>query len=63
LPPAVARLRNIYRRIIVIKNDKVHDASGQICRGYLRTLLNLYYAKHAHRDVRLTVDIDARGSW
>lgn len=63
LPPAVARLRNIFRRIIVIKNDKVHDASGQICRGYLRTLLNLYYAKHAHRDVRLTVDIDARGSW
>jgi primosomal protein N' (replication factor Y) len=63
VPPAVARLRNIYRRIIVIKNDRIHDPSGQICRGYLRTLLNQYYASHAHRDVRLTVDMDARGSW
>lgn len=63
VPPSIARMRGIYRRVIVVKNSKSHDPSGQLCRSCLRAVIQEYYANHAHRDVRLTVDVDARGSW
>lgn len=63
MPPSVPRIRNVYRRIIVIKNDKLLDPSGQICRSFLRALQQAYYSKHSSSDVRVSIDIDARGSW
>lgn len=63
VPPAIPRLRNLYRRIIVVKNDKQADPSGQQCRSYLRAMLDEYYRKHSSTDVRLTIDVDARGAW
>jgi primosomal protein N' (replication factor Y) len=63
VPPSVSRVRNMYRRIIVIKNNKELDPSGQICRSYLRAMQDEYYRRHASSEVRLIIDIDARGSW
>lgn len=62
-PPSVPRVRNVYRRIIVIKNDKQLDPSGQVCRSYLRAMINEYTSKHGASDVRVAIDVDARGSW
>jgi primosomal protein N' (replication factor Y) len=63
VPPSVSRVRNMYRRIIVIKNNKELDPSGQICRSHLRAMQDEYYRRHASSEVRLIIDIDARGSW
>ncbi len=63
VPPSVPRVRNMYRRIIVIKNNKDLDPSGQICRSCLRAAQDAYYSKHASSEVRLIIDIDARGAW
>lgn len=63
MPPSVPRIRNVYRRIIVMKNDKLLDPSGQICRSYLRAMQQAYYGKHSSSDVRVSIDVDARGSW
>lgn len=63
VPPSVSRVRNMYRRIIVIKNNKDQDPSGQICRSYLRAMQDEYYRRHASSEVRLIIDIDARGAW
>ena len=63
VPPSVSRVRNMYRRIIVIKNNKDQDPSGQICRSHLRAMQDEYYRRHASSEVRLIIDIDARGSW
>lgn len=62
-PPSIAYIRNWHRRIIVVKNDKAMDASGQLARSYLRTMLGTYYQSHSHASVRVHVDIDARGLW
>ena len=60
--PSIGRVRNHYRRVIVVRNDKSQDSSGQKVRSMLRSVLDAYYAKYASRDVRVTVDIDANGS-
>jgi primosomal protein N' (replication factor Y) len=63
VPPSVSRVRNMYRRIIVIKNNKDQDPSGQICRSHLRAMQDEYYRRHASSEVRLIIDMDSRGSW
>ncbi|MBU3698963.1 MAG: primosomal protein N' [Candidatus Kapabacteria bacterium] len=60
--PAVGRVRNHYRRVIVVRNDKSQDPSGQKVRSLLRSVLDTYYAKYASSDVRVSIDIDASGS-
>ena len=60
--PSIARLRNRYRRIIVIKNNKASDPTGGQCRTLLTSALHMYYATYAVRTVRITVDIDANGT-
>lgn len=62
-PPSIARIRNHYRRLIVIKNDKSVDPSGQTCRSYLRSALATYQKEYATNTVRIVVDVDARGAW
>lgn len=60
--PSIARLRNRYRRIIVIKNTKASDPTGGQCRTLLTSALQMYYTSYAVRSVRVTVDIDANGT-
>lgn len=60
--PTVARIRNAYRRIIVIKNLKDLDPSGSNCRSLLRNALAMYHSLYASASVRVTLDIDANGN-
>ncbi len=59
--PAVAWIRNHHRRMIVVRNDKVADPSGQRCRALLRSVMDTYHDRYAVRDVRVSVDMDANG--
>lgn len=59
--PAVAWIRNHHRRMIIVRNDKGADPSGQRCRALLRSVMETYHDRYAVRDVRVTVDIDANG--
>jgi primosomal protein N' (replication factor Y) len=60
--PHIERIREYYRRIIIIKNIKKHDPSGQIMRLTLRRVLNNYFSKHASSKVRIKIDIDSFNS-
>jgi len=60
--PAIPRVRNRYRKIIVIKNFRHTDPSGAGCRAVLTAALNDYYATYASSAVRVIVDVDANGS-
>lgn len=59
--PAVAWIRNHHRRMIIVRNDKMADPSGQRCRALLRSVMDTYHERYAARDVRVSVDIDANG--
>ncbi len=60
--PPIARLRNRYRRVIVIRNFKDADPSGALCRSLLRNAIEAYSDEHATSAVRVTIDIDASGT-
>lgn len=60
--PPIARLRNRYRRVIVIRNFKERDPSGALCRSLLTNAINAYSSSHGTSAVRVTIDIDANGS-
>jgi len=62
VPPAIARMRNRYRRVIVIRNPKNVDRTGGQCRGAITAALRSYYQDYAVSSVRVTVDVDASGS-
>jgi primosomal protein N' (replication factor Y) (superfamily II helicase) len=50
--PPIARLRNRYRQVIVIKNDKTIDPGGGRCRSVLLAAMQAYGAgDHRHRCV------------
>ena len=61
IAPPIARIRNRYRRVIVIKNPKSVDPSGATCRGIIEAALERYVSDHAVSSVRVTIDIDASG--
>lgn len=61
LTPTVSKIRNHYRRMIIIRNFKHTDPSGKWCRALLRSVMDSYYTRYAHRDVRVRIDIDANG--
>ncbi len=61
--PPIARIRNTYRMVIIIKNDKQHDPSGSTLRSVLRGSLDAYYRDYASSLVHVTVDIDAHGTF
>ena len=60
--PSVARIRNAYRRVIVIKNFKDKDPSGTLFRSLLRNAFSTYYSTYASSSVKVTLDIDAHGT-
>lgn len=60
--PSVARIRNAYRRVIIIKNFKDKDPSGALCRSLLRNAFATYHASYASSSVKVTIDVDAHGT-
>jgi primosomal protein N' (replication factor Y) len=61
--PPIARIRNMYRNVIIIKNDKAADPAGTELRSVLRGALDVYYREYASSHVHVTVDIDAHGTF
>jgi len=62
VPPPIPRLRNRYRRVIVIKNPKEADPTGSVCRSLITGALATYYDQYAVSSVRVIIDVDAAGS-
>lgn len=60
--PTIARLRNRYRQIIVVKGFKHADPSGRHLRAALNGALDAYHSSWAAASIRVTVDVDASGS-
>jgi primosomal protein N' (replication factor Y) len=60
--PPIGRIRNQYRRLIVIKNIKSTDPSGGMCRSLLRNAFATYHAQYSSSGVHVTVDVDAYGT-
>lgn len=61
--PPIARIRNMYRNVIIIKNRKEADPAGTELRSILRGALDVYYREYASSHVQVTVDIDAHGTF
>jgi primosomal protein N' (replication factor Y) len=59
--PTIARLRSLYRRIIVLKGLKDADPSGKILRDAVHAAHAAYNAKHPSSAVHVRIDIDAAG--
>ena len=57
--PVIERIRSLFRRIIIIKNIKILDPTGDQVRNAIKHALSLYNQKHAHRNVHITIDIDS----
>ena len=60
--PSVARIRNAFRQVIIIKNFKDKDQSGALCRSLLRNAFATYHASYASSSVKVTIDVDAHGT-
>jgi len=60
--PSVARIRNAFRQVVIIKNFKDKDPSGSQCRSLLRNAFATYHASYASSSVKVTIDIDAHGT-
>ena len=59
--PTPARVRNRYRRVVILKGLKQQDPSAAALRQVLRLAYARYERKYATSKVRLTVDVDAYG--
>ena len=60
--PFMVKLRSSYRRIILLKGDKTGDPGGDMMRRALRHAIGVYNEKHAHKSVKMTVDIDTHNA-
>lgn len=56
--PSIEKIRNVHRRIIIIKNIKSLDPAGKLLRAALKTALDVYKQKSTP-GVKLTIDIDS----
>lgn len=61
--PVLSKVRNRWRRLIVVKSIKDKDPAGVRCRIILRRILDQYRSKYAGSSVRVTIDIDTSGIW
>ncbi|MBI5326408.1 MAG: primosomal protein N' [Ignavibacteriae bacterium] len=57
--PIIAKVRNNYRKLIVIKNNKKTDPSGKYLRLILSDANNKYIEKYASSAVKVVFDIDS----
>ena len=60
-PPSIARLRGLYRRIVVVKNYRDRDPTGRAMRQALLKAHHLYNQKYPSSVVRIRIDVDAAG--
>ena len=60
---AIARIKNRYRKHVVVKDLRDKDPSGTGLRSALNTVLQQYEAAGLHKDrkVTLTIDVDPQG--
>ncbi len=59
--PTIVRLRNAYRRLVILKSSKEHDPRGVELRAALHKAFTEYYGKHRTSSIHITVNIDAQG--
>ncbi len=59
--PSIPKLRSEYRRLVIIKDSKELDPSGQIMRQAIIHAYGLYNQKHPSSAVRITIDVDSHG--
>ncbi|GBD06227.1 Primosomal protein N' [bacterium HR21] len=59
--PTIVRIRNRYRRVVILKNLKHLDPAAHHLRHVLRTAASRYRRKYAISSIRLTIDVDAYG--
>jgi primosomal protein N' (replication factor Y) len=57
--PTLSKLRNKYRRIIIIKNLKKYDGAGKKMRNVLENVIQNYNKQHSSSRVHVTIDIDS----
>ncbi|MCL5991885.1 MAG: hypothetical protein M1419_07260, partial [Bacteroidetes bacterium] len=57
--PVIPKVRNNFRRLIVIKNNKKNDPSGKYLRQILREVYDIYNEKFASSSVKVVFDIDS----
>lgn len=60
--PGIERIREYYRRIIVIKNIKKYDPNGNILRAVIGQAYQEYQNNYATPKIRIKIDIDAYNS-
>lgn len=59
--PTIVRIRNRYRRVVILKNLKQLDPAAHHLRQVLRSAISRYRRAYAVSSIRLTVDVDAYG--
>ncbi len=60
--PAIARLKNLYRRIVIIKNIKKYDKQGKKIREILKKATEQYKQNYKTNNIRLSINIDSQTS-
>lgn len=59
--PTIVRVRNRYRRVVILKSIKQLDPAAHYLRSVLRTAYTRYNRHYAVSSIRLTIDVDAHG--
>lgn len=57
--PTISRIKSLFRRIIVLKNNKHTDPSGRKMRYIINVALSEYRRNHSSGSIRITIDIDS----
>ena len=60
-PPAIAKLRNEFRRHLIIKDFKKQDPNGDKIRRLITGALEQYQKRFASPAVKITIDVDVQG--
>lgn len=61
--PTIFKLKNYYRRIIVIKSYKENDPSAKIIRKIIIEALEKYRTNHFNSAIRIRIDVDSYSSF
>ena len=57
--PVIKKVRKKYRKIIVIKNNKLLDPTGKVMRKYVWGCVEFYTKLGGHGDLRININVDA----
>jgi primosomal protein N' (replication factor Y) (superfamily II helicase) len=59
LDPYLYKLRDLYRKLIILKNDKSTDANSKEFRKYINFAIGKYRQKYASSSVKMIIDFDS----